>query len=135
MWLLASAFGVALTAAGWDEEVGGSTVMTAIVLLNVIDDIIMGVPHRWPAALTAVALLTVGSRLTGAALPGSLGAAWAETIATAVGVTLAFAATATVTRLPQRPAASAHRERMPPPGIPASRMPAPPPNGEESEAS
>jgi hypothetical protein len=104
IWLASIAVGAAVTAAGGDEEYGGADIMTVIVVLNVIDDIIMGVRHRWPAALAVVALLYGGSRLTGAVLSDSLDADWATTIAAAVGVTLALAASATLTRLPQRPA-------------------------------
>jgi hypothetical protein len=104
IWLASLAVGAAVTAAGGDEEYGGADIMTVIVVLNVIDDIITGVRHRWPAALAAVALLYGGSRLTGAVLSDSLDADWATTIAAAVGVTLALAASATLTRLPQRPA-------------------------------
>ncbi|MGW6354172.1 hypothetical protein ACWFR5_02985 [Streptomyces sp. NPDC055092] len=104
IWLASLAVGAAVTAAGGDEEYGGADIMTVIVVLNVIDDIITGVRHRWWAALAAVALLYGGSRLTGAVLSDSLDADWATTIAAAVGVTLALTATATLTRLPQRPA-------------------------------
>ncbi|MFH8734211.1 MULTISPECIES: hypothetical protein [unclassified Streptomyces] len=107
IWLASIAVGTAVTAAGGAEEYGGADIMTVIVVLNVIDDIITGVRHRWPAALAAVALLYGGSRLTGAVLSDSLDTDWATTIAAAVGVTLALAATATLTRLPQRPATTA----------------------------
>jgi hypothetical protein len=107
IWLASIAVGTAVTAAGWYEEYGGADVMTVIVVLNVIDDIITGVRHRWPAALAAVALLYGGSRLAEALLSDSLDPAWATTIAAAVGVTLALAATAAITRLPQRPPVTA----------------------------
>ncbi|MFI9778180.1 hypothetical protein ACIHCV_26270 [Streptomyces sp. NPDC051956] len=107
IWLASIAVGTAVTAAGWDEEYGGADIMTVIVVLNVLDDIITGVRHRWPAALAAVGLLYGGSRLTGAVLSDSPEPAWATTIAAAVGVTLALAATAAVTRLPQRLAITA----------------------------
>jgi hypothetical protein len=54
-----------------------------------------------------VALLYGGSRLAEALLSDSLDPAWATTIAAAVGVTLALAATAAITRLPQRPPVTA----------------------------
>ncbi|MER7198590.1 hypothetical protein CG723_13305 [Streptomyces sp. CB01635] len=107
IWLASIAVGTAVTAAGGAEEYGGADIMMVIVVLNVIDDIITGVRHRWPAALAAVALLYGGSRLTGAVLSDSLDTDWATTIAAAVGVTLSLAATATLTRLPQRPATTA----------------------------
>ncbi|WP_264349528.1 hypothetical protein [Streptomyces milbemycinicus] len=91
---------------GWDDEFGGSYIMAMMLLLNVVDDIIEGVRHRWPAALAAVAILSGASWLTSAVLPGSLGAAWAKTIAAAVGVTLGFAVAAAITRLPERLAAA-----------------------------
>ncbi|MFI6063167.1 hypothetical protein [Streptomyces sp. NPDC051286] len=106
LWLSVLAFGTGVTAAGWDDEFGGSYIMAAMLLLNVVDDIIEGVRHRWPAALAAVAVLSGASRLTSAVLPGSLDAAWAETIAAAVGVTLGFAVAAAITRLPERLAAA-----------------------------
>ncbi|MGW6140331.1 hypothetical protein ACWFRM_37050 [Streptomyces sp. NPDC055144] len=107
IWLASIAVGTAVTVAGGDAEYGGADIMAVIVVLNVVDDIITGVRHRWPAALAAVALLYGGSRLTGAFLSDSLDADWATTIAAAVGVTLALAATATLTRLPQRLAMTA----------------------------
>ncbi|MET8331983.1 hypothetical protein [Streptomyces sp. NPDC005181] len=76
-----------------------------MLLLNVVDDIIEGVRHRWPAALASVAVLSGASRLTSAVLPGSLDAAWAETIAAAAGVTLGLAVADAITRLPERLAA------------------------------
>ncbi|MES4909441.1 MULTISPECIES: hypothetical protein [unclassified Streptomyces] len=100
------AFGAGVTAVGWDDEFGGSYIMAMMLLLNVVDDIIKGVRHRWPAALAALAILSGASWLTSAVLPGSLGAAWANTIAAAVGVTLGFAVAAGITRLPERLAAA-----------------------------
>ncbi|MEU5031557.1 hypothetical protein [Streptomyces milbemycinicus] len=44
--------------------------------------------------------------MTSAVLPGSLDAAWVKTIAAAVGITLGFAVTAAITRLPERLAAA-----------------------------
>ncbi|MFF1398225.1 hypothetical protein ACFVZD_30985 [Streptomyces sp. NPDC058287] len=102
IWLTSIAVGTAVTVAGGDEEYGGADIMTVIVVLNVIDDIITGVRHRWPAALAAVVLLYGGSRLAEALLSDSLDPVWARTVAAGVGVTLALAATASITRLPQR---------------------------------
>ncbi|ELP70163.1 hypothetical protein STRTUCAR8_10144 [Streptomyces turgidiscabies Car8] len=76
--------------------------MAVMLLFHVIDDIIEGVRHRWPAALAAVGLMWGASRLTNMVLPGSLDAAWAATLAAAVGVTLGLAAAATITRFPKR---------------------------------
>ncbi|GAA2920895.1 hypothetical protein [Streptomyces enissocaesilis] len=102
LWLFALAFGTGLTGLGWDDEFGGSYLVELLLLFHVFGDIIEGVRHRWPAALAAVAALWGASRLTGAALPGSLDNAWAQTIAAAVGVTLGLAASAAITRLPER---------------------------------
>ncbi|WP_069757816.1 hypothetical protein [Streptomyces sp. LUP47B] len=106
VWLLVLAFGATVTAVGWDDEFGGSYIMAVMLLWNVVDDIIDGVRHRWPAALAAVAALSGASQLTSAVLPGSLEAAWAATIASAAGVTLGFAVAAAITRLPERLAAA-----------------------------
>lgn len=100
IWLAALAIGAGFTACGWDDEFGGSPLMAVMLGLYVVDDIIGGVRHRWPAALAAVAVLFGASRLTGALLPGSLDAAWAATLAAAVGVTFGLAAAAAITRLP-----------------------------------
>lgn len=100
------AFGAGVTAVGWDDEFGGSYIMAMMLLLNVVDDIIKGVRHRWPAALAAVTLRSGASWLTSTVLPSSLDAAWAKTIAAAVGVTIGFAVAAAITRLPERLAAA-----------------------------
>ncbi|MFD0548211.1 hypothetical protein ACFQ0X_02825 [Streptomyces rectiviolaceus] len=100
IWLSVLAIGAGFTATGWDAEFGGSYLMAVMLVLNAVDDIIGGVRHRWPAALAAVVVLPVASRLTGAVLPGSLDAAWAQTAAAAVGVTLGLAAAAAITRIP-----------------------------------
>lgn len=70
-------------------------------------------PCRSPASTAPLAGRTgrsgdpVGRELvTSAVLPGSLDAAWVKTIAAAVGITLGFAVTAAITRLPERLAAA-----------------------------
>lgn len=102
IWLAMLALGAGFTAFGWDDELGGSHPMAVMLLFHVVDDINEGVRHRWPAALAAVALLWGASRLTNTVLPGSLDAAWAATLAAAVGVTLGLAVAATITRFPER---------------------------------
>ena len=96
LWLFALAFGAGLTALGWDDDFGMA------LLLLFYGDIIDGVRHRWPAALAAVAVLWGAGRLTSAVLPGSLDDAWAQSVASAVGVTLGLAVSAAITRLPER---------------------------------
>ncbi|WP_306336353.1 hypothetical protein [Streptomyces sp. KL118A] len=96
LWLFALAFGAGLTALGWDGDFGMA------LLLLFYGDIIDGVRHRWPAALAAVAVLSGASRLTSAVLPGSLDDAWAQSVASAVGVTLGLAVSAAITRFPER---------------------------------
>ncbi|MFE7030114.1 hypothetical protein ACFU9Y_07365 [Streptomyces sp. NPDC057621] len=96
LWLFALAFGAGLITIGWDEEFG------LALLLLFYGDIIDGVRYRWTAALAALTVLSVASRLTRAVLPGSLDGAWAESVGSAVGVTLGLAVTAAITRLPAR---------------------------------
>ncbi|MEW1926491.1 hypothetical protein [Streptomyces sp. NPDC088360] len=100
IWLAVLAVGAGVTATGWDEESGGSHLMALVVVVNAVDDIAEEVRHRWPAALASVVVLFGASRLTGAVLPGSLDAAWAQTLAAAVGVTLGLAVAAAISRLP-----------------------------------
>lgn len=102
LWLAMLALGAGFTAFGWDDELGGSHPMVVMLLFHVVDDIIEGVRHRWPAALAAVALLWGAGRLTNTVLPDSLDAPWAATIAAAVGTTLGMAVAATITRFPER---------------------------------
>ncbi|MFE2884497.1 hypothetical protein [Streptomyces sp. NPDC059272] len=101
LWLVALAIGAGVTALGWDDF-DGSFLMALLLLLYVVDDISDGVPHRWPAALAAVAVLWGATRLTSAVLPDSLDNAWAQSVAAAVGVTLGLAVSAAITRLPER---------------------------------
>jgi hypothetical protein len=101
LWLVALAFGAGFTALGWDGF-DGSFLMELMLLFYIVDDISDGVRHRWPAALAAVVVLWGASRLTSAVLPGSLDNAWAQSVAAAVGVTLGFAVSAAITRLPER---------------------------------
>ncbi|MDQ1033927.1 hypothetical protein QFZ75_000343 [Streptomyces sp. V3I8] len=100
-WLFVLAFGAGFTALGWDDF-DGSFLMALLLFFYIVDDISEGVPHRWPAALAAVAVLWGASRLTSAVLPASLDDAWAQSVAAAVGVTLGSAVSATITRLPER---------------------------------
>lgn len=101
-WLFVLASGAGLTALDWDDDFGGSHLMALLLLFHVVDDISDGVRHRWPAALAAVAVFWGATRLTSAVLPGSLDDAWAQSVAAAVGVTLGLAASAAITRLPER---------------------------------
>ncbi|MFF3312815.1 hypothetical protein [Streptomyces sp. NPDC002952] len=101
LWLFTLAFGAGFTALGWDDT-DGSFLMALLLFFYIVDDISDGVPHRWPAALAAVIVLWGASRLTSAVLPHSLSEAWTQTIAAAAGVTLGLAASAVITRLPQR---------------------------------
>ncbi|MEU1037866.1 hypothetical protein ACFYP4_29205 [Streptomyces sp. NPDC005551] len=102
LWLLTLALGAGLTALGRDDEFVGSDLMALMLFFHVVDDISEGVRHRWPAALSALAVLGVTSPLADALLPGSLDGAWTKTVTTAVGVTLGLAVGAAVTRLPER---------------------------------
>jgi hypothetical protein len=101
LWLFTLAFGAGLTALGWDE-LDGSFLMALMLLFHIVDDITDGVPHRWPAALAAVAVLWGATRLTSAVLPSSFDNAWAQSAAAAAGVTLGLAVSAAITRLPER---------------------------------
>jgi hypothetical protein len=121
LWLFVLAFGAGLTAIGWDDESGGSHLMVLLLLFHVVDDIIQGVRHRWPAALAAVTLLWGASRLTSTALPGSLDEAWAQTIAAAVGVTFGLTASAAITRIPERRPGQSVKSHNPEPGGGSSR--------------
>jgi hypothetical protein len=102
LWLFALACGAGLTALGWDDDFGGSSLMVLMLLFHIVDDITDGVPHRWPAALAAVAVLWGASPITNAVLPGSLDNAWAQSVIAAAGVTLGLAVSAAITRLPER---------------------------------
>jgi hypothetical protein len=72
------------------------------LLLLFYGDIIDGVRYRWTATLAALTVLSAASRLTRAVLPGSLDDAWAQSVGSAVGVTLGLAVSAAITRLPER---------------------------------
>ncbi|MFD9112391.1 hypothetical protein [Streptomyces bottropensis] len=96
LWLFALAFGAGLAAIGWDDEFGMG------LLLLLYGDIIDGVRYRWAATLAAVTVLLAASRLTRAVLAGSLDDAWAQSVGSAVGVTLGLAVSAVITRLPER---------------------------------
>ncbi|KUM82353.1 hypothetical protein AQI94_42075 [Streptomyces pseudovenezuelae] len=96
LWLFALAFGAGLTAIGWDEVFGMA------LLLIFYGDLIDGVRYRWTATLGALTVLSAASRLTRAVLPGSLDDAWAQSVGSAVGVTLGLAVSAAITRLPER---------------------------------
>ncbi|MER7980488.1 hypothetical protein [Streptomyces sp. NPDC095817] len=96
LWLFALAFGIALTAINWDNLFGMA------LLLIFYGDIIDGVQYRWTATLAALTVLSVASQLTRAVLPDSLNDAWAQSVGSAIGVTLGLAVSAAITRLPER---------------------------------
>ncbi|MFE6364356.1 hypothetical protein ACFVP3_30740 [Streptomyces sp. NPDC057806] len=127
LWLFALACGASLTAIGWDDAFDGGHLMALLLVFNLLDDIIQGVRHRWPAALAAVTLLWGAGRLTSTALPGSLEEAWAHAIAAAVGVTLGLAASAAITRIPERRPHQPITSHDPMPGDPRGKG-HPPPN-------
>ncbi|MEV0529911.1 hypothetical protein AB0I66_41535 [Streptomyces sp. NPDC050439] len=95
LWLFALALGAGLTALALDA------MFAMALLLLLYGDIIDAVRHRWPAALTAVTVLWATSRLTNTLLPDSLNEAWTQNIASAAGITLGLAVSATITHLPQ----------------------------------
>ncbi|WP_409062475.1 hypothetical protein [Streptomyces sp. SYP-A7185] len=103
LWLFALALGAGLTALGWDA------MFAMALLLLFYGDITDGARHRWPAALTAVTVLWATSRLTNTLLPGSLNNAWTQSLASAAGITLGLAVSATITHLPQHRTHRPHR--------------------------
>lgn len=101
IWLLCLAFGAVLAALGWDEE---HFMMTYAAVFAMLDDVVAGVRHRWPALVAGLAAGWAADRLMRAGVPDP-GSAWGEYSVLAVGTLTALATFASVSRLP-RPARS-----------------------------
>lgn len=92
------ATGALATWAGWDE---GPVVMTLATVWSMLDDVIDGVRHRWPAFAAGLAVAWGVNRLAHASLHAP-DASWGEYSVYASTTLAALATFVAVTRLPWR---------------------------------
>ncbi|GAA4052940.1 hypothetical protein [Streptomyces shaanxiensis] len=100
VWLALLALGAGGAALGLEWE--GTFVMWLGTVYAMLDDVIKGVRHRWPAFAAALAVGWVVDRLAYAVVPAASDSLWGE-YGVYVAWTLAALATFTaITRLPSR---------------------------------
>jgi hypothetical protein len=99
VWLFGLAAGAAATAVGWGDD--GTLVMMVWAELAILDDVIAGVRHRWPAFLGSLVAGTAVNRLARAALP-DFHRPWVHYCVYAVMTLAALTTFVAVTRLPRR---------------------------------
>ncbi|MDQ0948784.1 hypothetical protein QFZ24_002707 [Streptomyces phaeochromogenes] len=84
-----------------DDDVVTPSLMTVIVWVAMLDDVIKGVRHRWPAFLTSWAVCWSLARLLSAKMPGLGDSHWDEFAAFAPATAVSVAVFVEITRLPQ----------------------------------
>lgn len=95
--------GAAIAAAGWGDQV----VLIAIgAVLAMVDDVIEGVRHRWPAFVGGLAAGWGADKLVRAVTSAPADPDWADYPALATGSVVALVAFAAITRLPDRQGAA-----------------------------
>ncbi|WAU84254.1 hypothetical protein O1Q96_33965 [Streptomyces sp. Qhu-G9] len=100
VWLFGLAVGALLAAFTWDEGDASPALMAIPAWLAMLDDVIEGVRHRWPA-LAAGSLVSWGFVRSEVALSGPGHSLWGEFGVFACATALALATFTGVTRLPQ----------------------------------
>ncbi|MFI1213377.1 hypothetical protein ACH4UV_38055 [Streptomyces sp. NPDC020802] len=100
VWLFALAAGALLAEFTWDEGDVSPALMAIPAGLAVLDDVIEGVRHRWPA-LAAGLLVSWGFVRSVTAVSGPGHSLWGEFGVFACATALALATFVGVTRLPQ----------------------------------
>ncbi|MET7851864.1 hypothetical protein ABZT48_27295 [Streptomyces avermitilis] len=96
-WLFGAAWGTGAAALGWSDGVDLMVVVTVFALL---DDVIKGVRHRWPAFAVGSLGGWAADRLVEGEVATSGDPGWAAYPGLAVGTLVAFAVFAAITRLP-----------------------------------
>jgi hypothetical protein len=99
VWLFGALLGAGLCAIGWDDVLDVVLIGT---LFAMVDDVIEGVRHRWPALALGPAAGWAAGVAAGAVWPEPDDPAWSGYPGTAVGSFVALAVFAAVTRLPRR---------------------------------
>lgn len=98
VWAGTAAAGAGAAALGWEDMV--VVVMFVGTMNALLDDVVKGVRHRWPAFVTALPAGWSADRLTRALASAPADPDWADWPGLTCGSLAAFAAFAAVTRLP-----------------------------------
>ncbi|MFE9993968.1 hypothetical protein [Streptomyces avermitilis] len=96
-WLFGVAWGAGAAALGWSDGVDLMVVVTVFALL---DDVIKGVRHRWPAFVVGSLSGWAAGRLVTGGVSASGDSGWAAYSGLAAGTLVACAIFAAITRLP-----------------------------------
>lgn len=100
VWLCGGAVAAGTVVIGWFDVVVLAVVGTVFAML---DDVIKGVRHRWPAFVVGLGAGWSVGRLVGAGVPASVDPDWASYSGLVCGSLAAFVAFAAITRLPEVP--------------------------------
>ncbi|WP_431040628.1 hypothetical protein ACQUSR_01165 [Streptomyces sp. P1-3] len=100
VWLGGLVLMAGATSLGW--EAVSSQIVVVGVVFGMLDDVIKGVRHRWPAFATGSVAGWAAAKGAGAGSYGGIAPAWADCIGFGVGSLVALGAFAVVTRLPGR---------------------------------
>lgn len=100
VWFFGAAAGAGAVAIGWFDVAVLVVVGTVYALL---DDVIKGVRHRWPAFVVGLGVGWSVGTLVDAGVPASVDPGWASYPGLVCGSLAAFVAFAAITRLPEVP--------------------------------
>ncbi|WP_234342903.1 hypothetical protein [Streptomyces fulvoviolaceus] len=97
VWLFCLAVGAVGAALSWEEQ--GPLLMMVVVLMEMFENVVKGVRHRWPAFVAALAVGWGVNRLAYAGVPDS-DSLWGGYCVYALWTLAALATFVAVTRLP-----------------------------------
>ncbi|WP_031475277.1 hypothetical protein [Streptomyces bicolor] len=101
VWLFLLAVGAGGAALGLEWE--GTFAMTMGTVFTLLDDVIKGVRHRWPACVAALAVGWGVVRLAHVVVPGASDSLWGDYGVHAAWTLATLATFVAITRLPPRP--------------------------------
>ncbi|MFD8220454.1 hypothetical protein ACFV2U_43985 [Streptomyces sp. NPDC059697] len=101
VWVFVVAAGAGAAALGWGDMM--VVVMFVGIVQALLDDVIKGVRHRWPAFVTALSAGWSADRLTRAVVSAPADPDWADWPGLVCGSLAAFATFVAVTHLPAGP--------------------------------
>ncbi len=99
VWLFVVTLGAGACALGWSD---GLDLMMVITALTLLDDVVKGVRHRWPAFVVGLSAGWGADRLVDVGVPAVTDPLWADYLGLAFGSLAALATFVVITRVPGR---------------------------------